>query len=50
MKSKETPNFHFSKEIKLKPTGDTWLAQSVENASLDLRIVSSNPMLGVEIT
>ena len=28
----------------------TWLAQSEEHMSLDLRVVSSSPMLGVEIT
>ena len=28
----------------------TWLAQSVERVTLDLRIVSLSPMLGVEVT
>ena len=28
----------------------TWLAQSVEHVTLDLRAVSLNPTLGVEIT
>ena len=28
----------------------TWLTQSVETVTSDLRIVSSNPMLDVEIT
>ena len=28
----------------------TWLAQLVEHWSLDLEVVSSSPMLGVEIT
>ena len=28
----------------------TWLAQSEEHASLDPRIVSSSPTIGVEIT
>ena len=28
----------------------TWLAQSVEHATLDLGILSLSPMLGVEIT
>ena len=27
----------------------TWLAQSVEHVTLDLGVVSSNPMLGTEI-
>ena len=30
-------------------SGDAWLAQSVERATLDLRVVSQSPMLGVEI-
>ena len=29
---------------------DTWLAQLVEDVTFDLRIVSSSPTLGVEIT
>ena len=28
----------------------TWLAQSVEHATLDLGVVSASPTLGVEIT
>ena len=28
----------------------TWLAQSVDDETLDLGVVSSNPMLGIEIT
>jgi len=28
----------------------TWLAQSAEHATLDLTVLSSSPMLGVEIT
>ena len=27
-----------------------WLAQSVEHVTLDLRVISLDPMLGVEIT
>ena len=27
-----------------------WLAQLVEDATLDFRVVSSSPMLGVELT
>lgn len=27
-----------------------WLAQSIENATLDLEVISSNPTLDVEIT
>jgi len=30
--------------------GGTWLAQSVDHAALDPRVVSLSPMLGVEIT
>ena len=33
-----------------KQVWSTWLAQSVERATLDLRIVSSGPTLGIEIT
>ena len=29
---------------------DTWLAQSIEYATLDLRVVSLGLMLGVEMT
>ena len=29
---------------------DTWLAHSVEHVILDLRVVSSSPALGVELT
>ena len=28
----------------------TWLVQSMKHATLDLRVVGSSPMLGVEIT
>ena len=28
----------------------TWLAQSVEHVTLDLKVVSSSHMLGIEIT
>ena len=30
--------------------GDAWLAQSMEHVALDLTVVSSRPMLGIEIT
>ena len=30
--------------------GGTWLAQLVECVTLDLRVVSSSPTLGIEIT
>ena len=33
-----------------KKERSAWLAQSVEPATLDLRVVSSNPVLGIEIT
>ena len=32
------------------PFGGTWLAQSVEHGTLDLRFQSLSPMLGVQIT
>lgn len=40
--------------LKLKigpqsPRWGTWLTQWVEHAALDVRVVSSNPILGVEI-
>ena len=31
-------------------TKATWLAQSVEHATLDLEVVSLSPTLGIEIT
>lgn len=34
----------------LKEPGDAWLAQSVESATLNLRVVSSSPTLSVNIT
>ena len=33
-----------------KPNWGAWLAQSVERGTLDLRVVSLSPMLGIEIT
>ena len=37
--------------IKMECLGDTWLAQSVERATLDLRVVVGlSPTLGIEIT
>lgn len=36
--------------IKNKISWAAWLGQSVECVTLDLRVVSSSPMLGVEIT
>ena len=35
---------------KIGPMRGTWLAQWVEHVTLDLRVVSSSPMLGVELT
>ena len=40
---------------KVKPLstvcgGGTWLAQCTKHGTLDLRVVSSSPILGVEIT
>lgn len=36
--------------ILLKSNQSSWLAQSLEHATLELRVVRSGPMLGVEIT
>ena len=36
--------------VKKRQRQDTWLAQPVEPVTLDLGIVNSSPMLGVEIT
>ena len=36
--------------IEIPKRGRAWLAQSVEHATLDLSVVSSSSMLGVEIT
>ena len=37
-------------EIRTHINRGTWLAQSVEHATLDLGVVTSSPTLGVEIT
>ena len=37
-------------EFKNRQNRGTWLAQLVEHVTLDLRVVSSSPMVGVEIT
>lgn len=34
--------------IKSKGLQATWLVQSVEHASLDLRVINSSPTLGIE--
>ena len=36
--------------LKTTDTWDAWLAQSVEHATLDLRVVSLGPTCGVEFT
>jgi len=36
--------------VELKAERGTWLARLVEHATLDLRVVSSSPMLGKELT
>ena len=36
--------------VTLRIIMDTWLAQSVEHATLDLGIVPLSPMMGVKIT
>ena len=36
--------------LKIELDWGTWLAQSVEHVTLDLRVVSSCPTLGVKIT
>lgn len=38
------------KGVKTVSERGIWLAQSVEHATLDLRVVGSSPVLGVEIT
>ena len=37
-------------EIRTHINRGTWLAQSVEHATLDFSVVSSSPALGAEIT
>ena len=39
-----------SPKSKNRKGGGKWLAQSVEHATLDLGVVSSSPMVGVEPT
>lgn len=36
--------------MKNKKRRDSWLAQSIGNAALDLKVASSGPMLGIKIT
>lgn len=58
-----TPNAHFNicsvidngiplsiSALKTAHTTAAWLAQLIECATLDLRVLSSNPTVGVEIT
>jgi len=44
-----TDNLNISQLFKNKNTG-TWLAQSAEHVALDVRVMSSSPMLGIEHT
>ena len=37
-------------KVRMCWSGGAWLAQSVEHVTLDLEVVGSSPMLGVEIT
>ena len=41
-------NFNVQKPLNLPRNGGTWLAQSAERVSLDCRVMSSSPTLGVE--
>ena len=36
--------------LKIPPSKGTWLVQLVEHVALDLRVISSSPTLGMEIT
>ena len=47
--SKYTDFVNLSQDIENYPRG-TWLAQSVEHTTLDLRVISLSPTLAVEIT
>lgn len=38
------------KDIKMHRKRDAWLAWSEEHVTLDLRVVSSSPTMGAEIT
>ena len=40
----------FQRWFKTLEARDTWLAQSIEHATLDLRVVSSSPALGAKLT
>lgn len=42
--------YFFLMEYFIDLSGGAWLAQSEERATLDLGIVSSSPLLGVELT
>ena len=48
-KKKKKLSPHFTKYTKINSRG-SWMAQSVKHAILDLRVVSSSPRLGAEIT
>ena len=37
-------------DLSFPEKGGAWLAQLVEHVTLDLRVVNSSPMLGIEIT
>lgn len=37
-------------EIRTQTLRDTWMAQAMEHATFDLRVVSVSPTVGVEIT
>ena len=38
------------RELESRRFGGTWLVESVEHTTLNLRIVNSNPTLGMELT
>ena len=42
--------YHKLGGLKVQTCLDTWLSQSVEHETLDLEVVSSIPMSGVEVT
>ena len=42
--------FQLKQHSNYSPSRGAWLAQSEEHVTLDLRVVSSSPTLGVEIT
>lgn len=49
-KTNNTENMSPYSQLKKCKPRDAWLVQSIEHATPDLKVMSSRPMLGVDIT